>query len=134
MGKTEELGKQFQSEYPELAQVQKHSLYRFYAIIALWFVAIVSSIACTIFIIIDISSSVNIAIFIFFAALALVCVIAAFVLSKIQKKNTGELIKLDKYFKYWLEKRGFYYSSAFDSGEDKKIYESIVVELKEDKR
>ncbi len=131
--RVETLIKNFEKEYPELTKVQKNSTYRLYAVIGLYVAMVILLVANIINFISYLNSSGSVVMLILLPLLFVLSLIGVVVLTKIQKKSTYGLIKLDKYFEFWLKEKGIYYSSDFNSGEDKKIYERIVVELKKEK-
>lgn len=130
---TETLIKEFEKEYPELAKVQTNSKYRLYAVIGLYVAMCILLIANIINFISYLNSSGSVVMLIFLPLLMVLSLIGIVVLTKVQKNSNYGIIKLDKYFEFWLKEKGIYYSSDFNSGEDKKIYERIVVELKKEK-
>ncbi len=129
----ETLSKEFEKEYPELVKVQKNSIYRLYAVIGLYVAMAILLIANAINFISYLNSSGSVVLLILLPLLFVLCLIGIVVITKVQKKSTYGLIKLDKHYEYWLKERGVYYLSDFNSGEDKKIYESIVVDFKKEK-
>lgn len=129
----ETLIKEFEEEYPEFEKVQKNSTYRLYAVIGLYVAMSILLIANIVNFINYLNSSGSAVMLILLPLLFVLSLIGIVVLTKIQKSSNYVIIKLDKYFEFWLKEKGIYYSSDFNSGEDKKIYESIVVELKKEK-